>query len=1137
MAVLEQLLKNKQKDRQQMEDITTSLSSPDEMDAMEIASSLPPPKSLEEMQAEEPSIFDQLGEKVGDFATGFQRGVKEELLPFAVGEEEIAEQKAEGFDLSKLAGEVTGGIVSGIVGGGVAAKLGTTTAIALGTMVGAPAALVGTIAAVGAGAGLAAYSIYSGFGQEKVASEIAEQDFSTARALARTALQINPVARLNGEAAKILAKPLVKLGEAAASTTGRAVRGVGQVAGEMAVTGSTYGTEAALVNGAIGSLLYGLAFRKAAAPSARRAQDLQEYLASPVGEQYAKDVQKEFATLVAKDKGVKVSATAALQDSGFVNYLLARPGKGTPLSAIKEDLSELVTEIGGRRKKALTEEQKAARVQKLLSVGEEKGGLTPKNIEEMYEGYRLFKVQMDVAKKTKDKVAKDFLGKGVEPEPFGDIASWLADGQLIGRATDRMFGTQTTSLLNDLAETRGKFDVVAAASYEKAIQASKLQKKLKLSNEDVGRLRVFLSEGDDSLLTPVLRKLVDVKAKRVVDEPTRQMITAWDKAWSSARKNIIDENYAIGDIKHYLPMKPLQGSTLATQIRRSYESLVGLKVEADAPDIFKLTRKELKKTGLPKAQTNAVVNEVSFLRNFTARSLNKSYSDVTEADLGRLIKGVLESGGGDDVSLGYEISAMFARGKDAIPAKFRELDNSAAFSRYIESNVRGAVYSEVHSRLQNNVTILRSAGANKAADWFEDHLDDTVNGLKSSKTKLAHTMQDSARKFEYNMDKLFENTRFEDTFVQDAVKGIPSLLGKWQANLYPAYLAYNVRSTLRNLTQVAMLTAPELGGGYGYGSMARAYLNLYKDFKDESGKFSLKTITRKLEELDLGGSKILAEAIADGRNKIPGSGVVRKINDTGMAIFSAADVINRMVTYRMGQQLAQDAIQNNPEAITALAKLGKATLANLQTPKILAETRRGKSDALGDALGKMLVAKTQFHYGAEQRAKYARFMGPMFSMFTKWPTSIGSNIVDVWQENPNTYERMKRYTELYAAPLLALSAIGQAIEENEGDYGALTYLIGEPTDVAAIAAVSDFTLFQNPAMQAFGTMTKGAMQFFADPTEDKASMLARTTLKKTIKTSIPPVSSVINELERIEKDLLGEQKTSLDEFAEDIFGG
>ena len=1075
--------------------------------------------------------------ELGDIVTGIGRGAREEIAPFTVSDETIEEMKKEPLDVGKLAGEIVGGITSGLVASGVSAKLGATGAVALGTMIGVPAASLGVITAVGAGLGLGAYAVYSSIGQEHVESQLAEQDFSTARVLARTALQINPIARLNGEAAEVLAKTvpkLVKAGQALEKTAPRVARAATQVAGESAVAASTFGVESATVTGAVSTIINGIVFRKPAGSAVRRAKSLDEFMKTEVGTNFSQRLQERVQKIEAKP------ASEALKDDGFVSYLLASSGKGTPMSAITEDLSELKP----KGKKALNQRQRKARIAKLLAAGEKKGGITPQLIEKMHYGYLANKEAKKLAGEIKEELSTKFIEAGKLPskqEAFGEfqsIMSWMSDGQLMARATDRMFGTNTTTLLNDLSETRGKFDVVAAEAYSYAIEATKVQKKAGLSNEDVGRLRVFLSEKDVGVLTPDLKKYVDIDSKSIADPSVRFVITKWDKAWETARRNIVDEEYAIGDIAHYMPMKSLKGDTLAIQVRRSYESLKGIASDLDIDNVFKLTRKNLDKTSLSKEQQNKIVQDISFLRNLIARSQNKRYSDVKEPDIGRLIKNLLESGGGEDSALGYEISAMYSRGKERIPDRFRELDVGAAFARYIESNVRGAVYSPIHRKLQDNLVVMRALGANKTADWFEMHLDDTINGLNSSKLKLANSMRDWASKHRYRMDKLLEGTRFEDTMIQEALNGVPDLLGKWQANLYPAYLAYNVRATLRNLTQVVQLTAPELGGGYGYGNMARAYLNLYKDFKDpKTGKFSLKALARQLEELDLGGERILAEAIKDGRNKIPGTGIARKINDAGMAIFSSADVINRMVTYRMGQQLAQDVVDGNPAALKALAKMGKATLANIQTPEIKRQIANKDASALGDALGKMLVAKTQFHYGAEQRAQFARVLGPMFSMFTKWPVSIGSNIVDVWQENPTMYEKMKRYSELYAAPLVLLSAMGHVIDENLGDSGVIQYLIGDPTDVAAISAVSDISsLFKSPAAEAGSAIMGAAMQVFADPSEDRIKAFASTSLRKFIKTSIPPVSSVMNEIERIEKDLLGEKETTLEQAINELFG-
>jgi hypothetical protein len=163
-------------------------------------------------------------------------------------------------------------------------------------------------------------------------------------------------------------------------------------------------------------------------------------------------------------------------------------------------------------------------------------------------------------------------------------------------------------------------------------------------------------------------------------------------------------------------------------------------------------------------------------------------------------------------------------------------------------------------------------------------------------------------------------------------------------------------------------------------------------------------------------------------------------------------------------------------------------------------------------------------------------MGPMFSMFTKWPTSVGSNIIDIWQENPTAYKKLKRYFEVYGGQLALLSALGYAVKKYEGDSGVINYLIGDPKEISPALAL-DPSMGNNPTWEAFTTGLEQAKKEMRRSTDvgDTAKSLAKKATKKIVTTAIPPVSSVLNELERIQKKGMGEEKSTLDEALGDIF--
>ena len=1071
----------------------------------------------------------------------FIRGAKEEVIPFATSKEEIEKRKAEDQSFGSLAAETAGSILSGVAAASTAARLGGA----------AGAAIAGPLGGVvGAGVGALGYALYSGFGQEYLQSEIAGQESSTARALARTALQINPAARIGGEAAAILGqrapKAILALKKAQEKTSTAVARGVAQVAGETAVAGSTYGEDAAAASAAMSTLLSPLIFsRLKGAPTPREVESFHEAIGEKVGLGILEKAQPEI------NKALKKPVTRKqLSSPAFMEYVLSRPGKLGP--------GKVLEEMDARDKEKAFKDLLA--VSKMTEDGKliQKGGITREALIDMYRGYKtrniLLKHVKDANQEMMSDVAKNLSSEDASKttelmDAFGDTFKWFADGQYIGRALDRKLGFNYTTQLNNLSETNNKFEVAKIGLYKKILDAQKKEKSLfkslgkdfaankKEGSENLARLRIFISEGDESYLTPKLRQYVDIENRTITNPAIQETMLAWDDFFETARDVINSTGYFVPKVDNYLTRKTLKDTDLAISIQRSMQDLKRYAMAARVDDIFDLSADKLKKIGVVGDKADEVMKDVQSLLDMTTTRL-KLDEEVTEENVAKLVKDLISSGK-SRMGLGYELSAVMTRKGGNIAPRFRDLDISSVAMRYIESNIRNAFFSKQYTKLSDSLDIVRSAGLSNAADWMQDHLDDVVGGGLNGKTKVSNMVLSGAEKLKFRANMFFQNTKFEDTVVQKAVEGIPEFLGKWQSMIYPSYLGLNVRAHLRDYGQVLLKSAPELGGWYGYKTAFKGYVNALKDARDENGKFSIRALRDDLRAKGiLGTSNITAEAIRDyGAKSIPGAGLYRQTNETLMAIYSVGDMTNRAVTYKMGGQFARDLMEGDKAALDAFRNLGSAARSNLQAAGLRQAIDAGDIAKAEDILGKWLVAKTQFHYGIEQKAKYARFMGPLFSMFTKWPTSIGSEIVDIWRENPGAYRKMQRYSQLYAAPLMALMGIDYAVTEEFGgrEDGAYAYLVGSAAQASPLNSL-EFTLFQNPTLEMLDYVAGSAKKVMEDPSMDTAGAAGKNIIKRVSKQGLGAVSAIINEIERYEKRYLGESDTTIDEALSNIFG-
>lgn len=1091
------------------------------LDTIRKKTSIKKPEFLEKMEAIAPAEPEaSFTESAREFIQGLGRGAREEIAPFSFDEREVERIKTEPFSWSQTAGEVVGGMGSGLAAAIAAGKTGAAAGSLFGPL--------GT--AVGAGVGVLGYALYSGIGQEKLQADLGGQEFSPTRAAARTLLNVNPAARASGEFIEELAKKSPKLAKAAAAsekTGARVARGAAQTAGEVGVAASTFGVDAATVTGVVSSVISPLVFgRSAAAPSPRSVQTLEQYLESDVGKSLVKRVGKKAQAIA--DKQIELTDELKYEPA-FMEYFLSRPGFD--------------------HKKDITSKSYAAKKAQFDSYIHKgnKGGITEEKLNHIYKGYLLHKEMINEASKVRQELQEEFsrqaFAKGGKEDfdPFPGIVEMVGDGQYIARATDRMFGTNTTTLLNNISETRGKFEVTAGALYKKAIDASKKQRRIKINgkkmtNEQMGRLRVYFSENNPRSLTPELRTLIDFNTNTIKDPKVREAVAAWDDAWEGARDAIQEHNYKIGNIKHYLPLRFLPKDKLATRVRRSMESLQGMSVALGKKSVFNIDENSLIKAGFKGDDVKNTLDEIKNIRDMAGRAANKEAVDVTTSDVGSLIKNLI-SEHGEDFAFGGELGVIHTRQGQEIADRFREYDIGASFKRYINTQLRISMYSDVNRRMLDNLEVMKALGATKAADWFDDHLKDIVGGGQNAKFKVASAIRNRAGVFKYRATRLLENAKMGNETTDSVINLMPELLSTWQANLYPAYLGYNVKATLRNLTQPFAMLAPELGGTEGYSMTLKAYIRILGQLKDpKTNKIDFTRLAKNLDDIGLGGSGRLAESLQD---PLPLGAVGRgakAVNDVGMAIYSSADILNRAIAYDVGQQMAERLILGNKKTMTSLQNLGDAAKAQLQAQGIREAIQENNAKKLGDILGKFLVGKTQYHYGPEQKSKFARYMGPLFSMFSKWPSSVMGNLYDIWKENPGAYRKMRRYGQVYGAPLMFLSSVDYAKEQlGLDEAGLVNYLIGDAVEVSPLLAL-EFTLFQNPAAELGEYFLGVGRDVLKDPGEKSLRKGAKRTAKKLLETSAPPLSSVYNELQKLEKRGLGKTTTTTDELLDEIFG-
>jgi hypothetical protein len=294
---------------------------------------------------------------------------------------------------------------------------------------------------------------------------------------------------------------------------------------------------------------------------------------------------------------------------------------------------------------------------------------------------------------------------------------------------------------------------------------------------------------------------------------------------------------------------------------------------------------------------------------------------------------------------------------------------------------------EVHrSAKLHNDAIIRDQ-SQSAADYWQNFLDLSVGGETSTGRMINNLATNS---FEA-MARVFPESKAVRKLAND--KRFASRLSNTIARMgYWHYLGFKPSSAIRNLTQIN-LAMSELGMGYA----AKAAHAI-------TAEGGIPTVMRQLKDLGIiteYAPHLETEGIKSGAGRM-----LDRATKVSMYMFSTADAINRMMTYKAAEMRFKDTIKDYGERIKnndigaireAQRKLllvsqrigGKYT--EKQSSAIRREVtqlmRNGKFDEAAVEYGRHFVDKWQFRYGKlGSPSAIQNPFGRLFMQFATWPS-------------------------------------------------------------------------------------------------------------------------------------------------------
>jgi hypothetical protein len=143
-------------------------------------------------------------------------------------------------------------------------------------------------------------------------------------------------------------------------------------------------------------------------------------------------------------------------------------------------------------------------------------------------------------------------------------------------------------------------------------------------------------------------------------------------------------------------------------------------------------------------------------------------------------------------------------------------------------------------------------------------------------------------------------------------------------------------------------------------------------------------------------------------------------------------------------------------------------------------------------IARNLLAETQFNYNRTSLSEYGRYMGPIFSVFSKWPTAIAGDIIEKYKGG-QTIRAAQKYLgplsvlyaiDFFVAPSTLPGALGEAAQSTsrtdwtESDR-MKHFLVGSGfrswSPVSAAGSVITGDIFQSPGVQIVSGLGKAAI--------------------------------------------------------------
>lgn len=652
----------------------------------------------------------------------------------------------------------------------------------------------------------------------------------------------------------------------------------------------------------------------------------------------------------------------------------------------------------------------------------------------------------------------------------------VIDGKYAFRIFDDVLGTNSEVLQDTLVHNRRKFtENVGAFGILKDKQLKPLVRKLLPTDDDAKQFFKTYEEGGLSAF----------------DGEMKELATRWENFMKLAADRAKSEGLEFGITKNYVPHMTVDLPTTIGRITAKMDALMketGIKSLTGDTEALKALR--------GRSDFQELMEGLEYVtgKNLTGEKLKtKDLQNNLQAALGVFTNKV-------DLRDAFVSKSGFAmQRKGKVPEFLREYNPLQLTDAWTNSMFKHAAQRAPLEQLQVYKNIATNRGVPEAAAYYDRLIKDLVGRRGNTlSTRIDDVLDRIEASFVNKAEtaKMAGNRRLASFY--EGLSIIPRTVPAMTQVIYPGVLGLNPRALLVNATQIPTMLVPEVGTAYG----AKLYLRAIPRLLGLEGAAGLSKLKRgsdaplsSLERLrrstdkggvDLGADDIFkslkqsAEGDAGGifsrdflDNVLEGEGMqarryyndvkdnllktpkdlgrfmdtsakgMEKLGNGMMYFFEMTEKVNRATSLSFARDVADDLLKGSSDAL----KILKSPRMGSGYKRAITEALEKKNEGEVFRLVKEYFQSTAvLNYDRASLSEAARYLGPIFSTFTKWPLTISG---DIYQQILRTADvptrrlieaNMKKYVVPFIGMIMFDRMARTWLEDNVGEQAANSVL-------------------------------------------------------------------------------------------------